>query len=107
MDTPSLIKACSEAIGGGGMSPNEARRRFLGLGKVKGGDTPYLQQQNYSLAALDKRDSKSDPFASNTPAPPAPGTATPPMLTPPAKEMPPAELRLACLVALEQKGAES
>ena len=37
------------------MAPNEARRK-LNLKPVTGGNTPYMQQQNYSLAALDKRD---------------------------------------------------
>jgi hypothetical protein len=49
------------------MSPNEARRR-INLGAVKGGASPYLQQQNFSLAALDKRD-RDDPFSK--PATPA------------------------------------
>jgi phage portal protein BeeE len=31
---------------------------------VDGGDTPYLQQQNYSLSALNKRDALEDPFKS-------------------------------------------
>jgi hypothetical protein len=35
---------------------------------VQGGDTPYLQQQNYSLAALDKRDTSEDPFGKKPPA---------------------------------------
>ena len=33
---------------------------------VQGGATPYLQQQNYSLAALDARD-KGGPFAKPAP----------------------------------------
>ncbi|HRP29363.1 MAG TPA: hypothetical protein PLG77_13115, partial [Burkholderiaceae bacterium] len=32
------------------------------------GDTPYLQQQNFSLAALARRDALPDPFASTAPA---------------------------------------
>jgi HK97 family phage portal protein len=69
MDTATMIKAEAEAVGAGIKMPNEARKR-LGLGKVKGGDTPYLQQQNFSLAALAKRDSQDDPFASgNVPEP--------------------------------------
>ena len=71
MDTASRIKAAAEAIGGGGMSPNESRRRFLHLGPVEGGDGPYLQQQNYSLAALAKRDAKADPFSAGTTSSPA------------------------------------
>jgi phage portal protein BeeE len=58
------------------MSPNEGRAR-LDLQPVIGGESPYLQQQNYSLEALAKRDAQTDPFASNTPTPPAPSTAPP------------------------------
>lgn len=73
MDTATRSKAASEAIGAGAMAPNEARKKYFGLGSVKGGDTPYLQVQNYSLAALDERD-KTNPLvapASPAPAPPA------------------------------------
>jgi len=78
MVTSAKTKAASEAIGAGAMSPNEARFKYFGLGKVPGGDTPYLQQQNYSLAALQKRDASEDPFAtSRPPAAPAP-VALPP-----------------------------
>jgi HK97 family phage portal protein len=75
MDTASLIDSEVKAIHGI-KTPNEARKR-LNLKPVKGGDTPYLQEQNYSLAALDKRDSQEDPFASKAPPPPAaaPGAA--------------------------------
>lgn len=74
MDTASKVKTSAEAIKGGGMSPNEARFRYLDLGPVSGGDSPYLQQQNYSLAALAKRDAKADPFGT-TPAPAPPDAA--------------------------------
>jgi HK97 family phage portal protein len=85
MDTASKVKASSDAIKGGGMSPNEARFRYLDLGPVSGGETPYLQQQNYSLAALAKRDAKADPFSTSAPAaapPPEPSAdeAVPPEL---------------------------
>jgi len=77
MDTPSLMKAASDGIGSGGVAPNEARKRWLNLGPVTGGDTPYLQEQNYSLQALDKRDSLADPFAHKNPqAPQTQATAT-------------------------------
>lgn len=56
MDTPTRVKAAADAIGSGGMSPNEARRKYFGLGPVPGGDTPYMQQQNFSLTALSRRD---------------------------------------------------
>lgn len=74
MDTQSQVNAVKEAIGAGFMSPNEGRARF-DLKPVKGGDTPYLQQQNYSLAALDERD-KANPLA--TPAAPALPPPAPP-----------------------------
>lgn len=46
-------------------APNEARRRF-GLPPLPGGDSVYLQQQNYSLAALARRDESADPFNTGT-----------------------------------------
>ena len=79
MDTSARYKSHSESIGGGWLSPNEARKKE-NLPPVPGGDSPYLQQQNYSLAALDKRDSSPDAFATpnsgSTPAEaPAPEAA--------------------------------
>jgi HK97 family phage portal protein len=70
MDTPTKIKTAGDGVRGGIIAPNEARKKF-DLKPVAGGDTPYLQQQNFSLAALDKRDSQDDPFGAATP-PPAP-----------------------------------
>jgi HK97 family phage portal protein len=70
MDSATQIKTEGEAVKTGIKAPNEARRR-LNLGPVEGGDSPYLQQQNYSLAALSKRDAQEDPFGSNTSDPPA------------------------------------
>jgi len=67
MDTAARYKAHTDAIGGGWLAPNEARKKE-DLRPVAGGETPYMQQQNYSLAALAKRDS-DDPFAK--PEPPA------------------------------------
>ena len=56
MDTITQIASLKDAVGAGVMAPNEARAK-LDLPPVTGGASPYLQQQNYSLAALDKRDS--------------------------------------------------
>jgi hypothetical protein len=36
---------------------------------VKGGESPMIQQQNYSLAAVAKRDAQDDPFGTAKPAP--------------------------------------
>jgi HK97 family phage portal protein len=68
MDSVTMVTAIRDAVGAGVMSPNEGRSKF-DLKPVKGGESPYLQQQNYSLEALAKRDAQEDPFAANTPKP--------------------------------------
>jgi HK97 family phage portal protein len=65
MDSTQKMDAATKGVVGGVYSPNEARRQF-NLKPVTGGDTPYLQQQNYSLAALDRRDSAAPAPASTT-----------------------------------------
>jgi HK97 family phage portal protein len=80
MDTATMIKAEADAVAAGIKAPNESRRR-LNLRPKKGGDTPYLQQQNYSLAALAERDA-SAPFGKSAPAAiatPSPDDAPPPV----------------------------
>lgn len=72
MDTATLVKTASEGVRGGIYKPNEARAK-LGMGPVTGGDQVFLQQQNFSLEALAKRDAKEDPFASAKPPAPASG----------------------------------
>lgn len=80
MDTKSRFEAHNLAISGGWGKPNEARIAE-DRAPVKGGDTPYMQQQNYSLGDLDAR-SKQDGGAFGTPKPAAaPGA---PALPPPA-----------------------
>jgi phage portal protein BeeE len=68
MDTATKTKAAADAIGAGAMAPDEARWKYFGLGPVTGGDTPYMQQQMFSLKALAQRDA-ADPFAKPAPAP--------------------------------------
>jgi HK97 family phage portal protein len=75
MDTKTRYEAHKVGIGSAFMTPNEARAKE-GLRPKKGGDALYLQQQNYSLEALAKRDAKPDPFASAAPKP-APGADKP------------------------------
>jgi len=70
MDTATQVKTLSDGVLGGIFKPNEARAK-LNLSKVTGGDTVYLQQQNYSLDALARRDAKDDPFSPGKPAAPA------------------------------------
>jgi HK97 family phage portal protein len=69
MDSVTLVTTIRDAVGAGVMSPNEGRAKF-DLKPVKGGKQPYLQQQNYSLEALAKRDAQDDPFKPATPAAP-------------------------------------
>lgn len=63
MDTETRISAMKEAIGSGGMSPDEARKKFIGLGTTPGGDTPYMQQQYWPLKQLSGREQPSVPAA--------------------------------------------
>ncbi|MGL5785166.1 MAG: phage portal protein [Alphaproteobacteria bacterium] len=84
MDTLTKTEASAKAVGAGIKKPNEARADF-GLPAVDGGDTPYLQQQNFSLAALARRDARDDPFGSRSAAPvplPAPPAAPEPAPAP-------------------------
>lgn len=76
MDSSTQITMLADAIKGGIMTPNEARAR-MNLNRVPGGDEVYLQQQNFSLTALAKRDAREDPFSTGSkPAlPPAPAPA--------------------------------
>lgn len=84
MDTATQVKTLSEGVLGGLFKPNEGRSK-LNLGPVAGGDQVFLQQQNFSLEALAKRDAKADPFGKDTgaappaaaPAPAAANDATP------------------------------
>lgn len=62
MDTATKVKTYGDAVKAALFSPDEARKKF-DLRPTPGGDTPYLQQQNFSLAALAKRDARDDPFA--------------------------------------------
>jgi len=66
MDLLLKMRVASEGVKGAIFAPNEARKKF-NLPPVQGGSTPYLQQQNYSLAALDERD-QDKPFAKPAPA---------------------------------------
>jgi len=67
MDSVTQIKVLKESAG---ILAIDEMRAKLDRKPVPGGDSVYLQQQNYSLEALAKRDQKDDPFAKGTaPAP--------------------------------------
>lgn len=87
MDTSALFDSNAKAVGGGWMKPNEARFR-ANLAPVTGGDTPYMQQQLWSLQQLSERTAPPDAAAAIVPAGP-PQLALPPSPEQPA--LPPAK----------------
>jgi HK97 family phage portal protein len=91
MDTAARYKAHSDGILAGWLKPNEARADE-DLPPVAGGDSCYLQMQNFSLAALAARDA----------AGPAPSTVAPPAQKP-AKSSTPKSLRLERLEAAAEQ----
>jgi phage portal protein BeeE len=71
MDTKTMMESIEKGVGAGVMAPNEGRFK-LNLDPVTGGNSPYLQQQNYSLEALAKRDAQQNPFATTPATTPTP-----------------------------------
>lgn len=61
MDPLSRAEIAGKRVKAGTLKPNEARAAD-NLPPVEGGDACYLQQQNYSLSALARRDASPDPF---------------------------------------------
>jgi len=87
MDKSAQMEFIARGVEKAVFSPNEARRRF-DLPPVKGGDSPMIQVQNYSLAALDKRDSLPNPFVIDRPTPnPTPSPDGPPAQADPSKHL--------------------
>lgn len=72
MDPVTLADVNERGVRAGYLAPDEARRRF-NLAPVTGGSTPYMQQQNWSLEALNKRPPPDVPQSE----PAAPALATP------------------------------
>jgi HK97 family phage portal protein len=60
MDQAGQVESLAKAVGGSLLTVNDARRR-MDEKPVAGGDTIWMQQQNYSLEALAERD-RNDPF---------------------------------------------
>lgn len=91
MDTATQMKVLADGVKGSVITIDEARAK-LDRQRVKGGGTIWMQQQNYSLEALQKRDASDDPFGKETPATP---------VTPPAAndDEPTADKALALLHA--------
>ncbi|RXW28967.1 phage portal protein [Enterobacter cloacae] len=74
MDSERRMKALGDGVKNTILTPNEARKSE-NLPPVEGGDALYLQQQNFSLEALSRRDAQDDPFSKNTSEPSAPAKA--------------------------------
>jgi len=74
MDSERRIKTLGEGVKNTILTPNEARRSE-NLPPVTGGDELYLQQQNFSLGALARRDASDDPFGKASQSSP-PSTAS-------------------------------
>jgi HK97 family phage portal protein len=66
MDSVTQMQVLKE---GAGILKIDEMRAKLDKKPTAGGDAVYLQQQNYSLAALAKRDAQEDPFGTAAPAP--------------------------------------
>lgn len=84
MDTNALYTSIGLGVKDGWMKPNEGRQK-ANLPKVTGGDSCYLQQQNFSLEALAKRDALPDPFATAQAKTPAVAASAAPAM--PAQEV--------------------
>jgi phage portal protein BeeE len=66
MDEVTQYSTLGKAVSDSLITVNEARRK-LGLPPVEGGDKIWMQQQNYSLQALNKRDLLPNPFVQTQP----------------------------------------
>jgi len=74
MDSVTQADVAKTLTSAGLLEIDEGRERFLSLGPTPGGNAAYLQMQNYSLAALARRDASQDPFGVRpTPTAPAAG----------------------------------
>ena len=76
LDTKTLLESLEIGGRAGIYAPDESRAR-LNLPKVPGGEYPYMQEQNYSLAALAERDAQHPLVAPPEPPPPVPAPEPP------------------------------
>lgn len=73
MDTATLITSEKEAAG---IKKIDESRKRLNLPPINGGNTVYLQQQNYSIEALNRRDQAAPAPSDTPPQTPEPTAAT-------------------------------
>lgn len=89
MDSVQRVDVATKCAAGGVLSPNEARLRFSRrLGPVPGGDTVFMQKQNWPLQMLG---------SDNPPPPPKP--------TPPAEPPPPPDAKAIAAEVLRELDA--
>jgi HK97 family phage portal protein len=106
MDTASQVTTLTEAIGGSLYSIDEARQK-IDRKKVQGGDKIWMQQQNFSLEALDQRD-QNDPFAKAPTAPAvAAADATPALPAPETQKLLPEKSSARAIAAILSIGAST
>lgn len=85
MDSATQMSVIDIGVKAAVLSPNDGRKR-LNLPPVEGGESCYLQQQNFSLAALAKRDALPDPFIIDRPTSnPTPSVGGPPVAVDPSQ----------------------
>jgi phage portal protein BeeE len=101
MDSEAMMRTLQLGVGGAILTPNEARKK-VDKAALEGGDTVYLQQQQFGIQALFKRD-QADPFSKPT-EPSAPQLPVPPP-TDDAKSL--VEPLLARMAALEARAPET
>lgn len=98
MDSVQKMDVATKGVVGGVLSPNEARARF-NKKPVKGGESPYLQQQNFSLEALSRRDQSA------AAAPPA-APLLPPVVPEPKQIVVPSAQEIAAEVLREWRAKD-
>lgn len=104
MDSQTQMQFIKEGVGAAVFTPNEGRK-MRNLPPVSGGESPYLQEQNYSLQALAKRDAKEDPFATAKPEPTQPVSAEPEPNQEPEEKVNVYELKYKARQMLQRKQA--
>jgi HK97 family phage portal protein len=76
MDSATAMEIAVNGVRGGILTPNEGRRRF-DRKRLKGGDTVYMQHQDYSISVLADRDAQGAAGAGLTPQAPTPAPSEP------------------------------
>jgi len=81
MDQAGMFEMLGTGVKNSVLAPNEARKR-VNYAPVAGGDSVFMQQQNYSLEDLARRGEKGDPFNTGSSSTPAPAALAEPDNTP-------------------------